>query len=81
MANPHHRKKHKEHLRQFKQREEAKGNTAHTKASAVLGVVGAVFGFGVTYLAIGNNWTWIALATLVCTIIGYFIGRNLDRGK
>ena len=81
MARPHHRKKHKEHLRQFKHREETKGSTAHSKASVIIAVVGAIFGMGVSYLATGGDWTTIAIATLACTIIGYFIGRNIDRGK
>jgi hypothetical protein len=52
MARPHHRKGHKEHLKQFQNR--AAGNTgeskAKAKASSVFAVGGAVVGMAILYL-------------------------------
>ena len=80
MARSHHRTKHKEHLRQYKNKIANEG-TAKSKASRVLAIGGAVFGVAVAYFATNGDFFWIAIALVVCSFIGYFIGRLIDSGK
>ncbi|HEU4861092.1 MAG TPA: hypothetical protein VFT15_14695 [Chitinophagaceae bacterium] len=81
MANPHHRKKHKEHLRQFQQR--AASNTgeskARAKASSVFAVGGAVTGMAILYFATQGDFIWALGGGVVGTAVGYLIGKNIDR--
>jgi len=81
MARSHHRKKHKEQLRQFKQKEETGSVSSKSKASGVLAVGGAVFGLAVGYIATQGDFFWVAIAALACSIIGYIIGRKVDSGR
>jgi hypothetical protein len=81
MANPHHRKKHKEHLRQFQQR--VASNTgeskARAKASSVFAVGGAVAGMAILYFATQGDFVWALGGGVVGAGIGYLIGKNIDR--
>lgn len=81
MANPHHRKKHKAHLRQFQQR--AASNTgeskAKAKASSVFAVGAAVAGLAIFYFATQGDFIWALAGGLGCGLIGYLIGKNVDR--
>ena len=81
MANPHHRKKHKEHLRQFQQR--VASNTgeskARSKASSVFAVGGAVAGMAILYFATQGDFVWALGGAVVGAAVGYLIGRNVDR--
>ena len=52
-----------------------------SKASRVMAVAGAVFGLAVSYLATGGDIFWVAIALVVCSFAGYFIGRSIDSGK
>lgn len=80
MARPHHRKKHKEHLQQFKHRNDPATNKARSKGSSVFAIVGAVFGLGISYLASGAM-LWMAIGTIAGLLAGYFIGKMIDQGK
>jgi uncharacterized membrane protein YfcA len=81
MANPHHRKKHKEHLRQFQNR--TSGQTGESKekakASSVFAVGGAVAGLAILYFATQGNFLWALGGGVVGGAIGFLIGKNLDR--
>lgn len=81
MANPHHRKKHKEHLRQFQQR--AAGQTGESKekakASTVFAVTGAVVGIAVLYFATQGNFMWAIGGGILGGVIGYLIGKSVDK--
>ncbi len=46
-----------------------------------MAVAGAVFGLAVSYLATGGDIFWVAIALVVCSFAGYFIGRSIDSGK
>jgi len=81
MARPHHRKKHREHLRQYKQRDDTAVGKAWGKASTILAVTGFVFGLGISYIATQGDTTWMIVATVVCTVGGYFIGRMIDNSN
>lgn len=81
MANPHHRKKHKEHLRQFQQRTAAQTGESKEKASAstVFAVTGAVVGIAVLYFATQGNFIWAIGGGVLGGLIGYLIGKGVDK--
>lgn len=84
MANPHHRKKHKTHVRSFKQsHDRTVTETAKTRSSGkwVFAVAGAVAGFVVSYFATDGSILWMALLTLGGGAAGYFIGNSIDKQK
>ncbi|MEI9809138.1 MAG: hypothetical protein WDO16_15455 [Bacteroidota bacterium] len=81
MARSHHRKKHKEHLRNFKQSHEG---TAAVKAKAK-GKAAGVFAFGgvavgllLGYLASNGSLIWAAVGLIAGGTAGYLIGRRVD---
>ena len=77
MANPHHRKKHKEQLRLFQKNRTTTETTAKGKAANIFAIVGAVIGLAVTYFATGNL-IWVAVGAVAGGMGGYFIGKNID---
>lgn len=81
MARPHHRKGHKEHLKQFQNR--AAGNTgeskAKAKASSVFAVGGAIAGLAVLYFATQGDFVWALGGAVGGAVIGYLIGKGVDR--
>ncbi|HEU5166931.1 MAG TPA: hypothetical protein VFU29_15380 [Chitinophagaceae bacterium] len=81
MARPHHRKGHKEHLKQFQNR--AAGNTgeskAKAKASSVFAVGGAIAGVAVLYFATQGDFVWALGGAVGGAVIGYLIGKGVDR--
>jgi hypothetical protein len=81
MARPHHRKNHKEHLQQFKHRNDPVANKGKAKGSGVFAIVGAVFGLGISYVAASGAITWIAIGTIAGLVAGYYIGKMIDKGK
>jgi len=81
MANPHHRKKHKEHLKQFQNRAAAGTGESKekAKASSVFAVGGAIAGLAVIYFATQGDFLWAAGGAVVGGFIGYLVGKNVDR--
>ena len=81
MANPHHRKKHKEHLKQFQNR--ATSTTGESKekakASSVFAIGGAIVGLAIFYFATQGDFLWALGGGVVGAAIGYLIGKNIDR--
>jgi hypothetical protein len=82
MARSHHRKKHKQHLQQFKHSQEIGADKLKSKSSAtwVFGIAGAILGFAVSYFASGAI-VWVAAGLIVGTAAGYFIGKKIDGQK
>jgi uncharacterized membrane protein YfcA len=81
MARTHHRKKHKEHLRQFKHSHDInKSKKIKTGASGVFGFGGVIAGILLGYFA-GGSIVWMAVGLVAGGIVGYFIGRRIDREK
>jgi uncharacterized membrane protein YfcA len=81
MARPHHRKGHKEHLKQFQNR--VAGNTgeskAKSKASSVFAVGGAIVGLAILYFATQGDFVWAFAGAVIGAAVGYLIGKNIDR--
>ena len=81
MARPHHRKGHKEHLKQFQNRNA--GNTGESKSkskpSTVFAVGGAVAGLAVLYFATQGGFVWAIGGAIAGAVIGYLIGKNVER--
>ena len=81
MARPHHRKGHKEHLKQFQSR--AASNTGESKSkskpSSVFGVGGAVAGLAILYFATQGDLIWALGGAVIGAAIGYFVGKNVEK--
>jgi hypothetical protein len=81
MARSHHRKKHKQSLKQFK--------TSHDTATAatasrnrvsgkwMFAVAGLILGVAIGYFASGAM-TWVAIGAIAGTAIGFLIGKKID---
>jgi hypothetical protein len=83
MARSHHRKKHKQHLQQFKHSQETTADTPKGKSSAkwVFGIAGAIIGFAVSYFASSGAMIWWAAGLIAGAAAGYFIGLRIDSQK
>lgn len=82
MARSHHRKKHKTHVRQFRQNHDthiADGNpSAKGKAAWILAIGGALAGFAISYFASNGSPLWVGLLTAAGGGIGYLVGNRMD---
>lgn len=81
MARSHHRKKHKEQLRQFKHKEETTVSTPKSKASNIFAIMGAIIGLAVSYFVSQGSVLWVSIGLVAGAIAGYFIGRRVDRSS
>ncbi|HEY6504179.1 MAG TPA: hypothetical protein VIZ28_09420 [Chitinophagaceae bacterium] len=84
MARPHHRKKHKEHLKNFKQSHEGSTSSfrrSKSKASAVFAFGGGAVGLLLVYLASNGALVWAGAGLVAGAVAGYLIGRRVDREK
>ncbi len=83
MARSHHRKKHKQHVQQFRHAFDDQNIVSKSKAPAkwVIGILGAVLGFAIGYFASAGNIVWMLAAMAAGGLGGYFIGRKIDTEK
>jgi len=80
MARSHHRKKHKEHLRQFQHTHgSAAATTPKRKAAKVFAVVGAVIGLAISYFASDRSIVWSIVGVIIGSAAGYLLGSNIDK--
>ena len=81
MANPHHRKKHKEHLKQFQNRIASQTGESKQKAkgSSVFALGGFIAGLAIFYFATQGDFVWAAVGAVIGGAVGYLIGKNIDR--
>lgn len=79
MARSHHRKKHKEHLRQFKQKTGTTWTTPKSKAANVFAVAGAAVGLIVSYFSAEGSLVWISVGLVAGGVCGWLIGRRVDQ--
>jgi hypothetical protein len=83
MARSHHRKKHKEHLRQFKHdHEHAPSEIAKGKSVWVFTIGGAIVGLMIAYFAAnGGAMAWSLLGLLAGATAGFLMGRKFDSAQ
>ena len=79
MARSHHRKKHKEHLRQYQHTQESVTQKTKGKAANVFTVVGAVAGLALGYFSSDRSPVWSIVIALAGATAGYLFGRSIDR--
>jgi shikimate kinase len=79
MARSHHRKKHKEHLRQFRHSHETASRVPKKgKASQTFAVAGVVLGLALGYFASVGSFLWMGIGLVAGGLAGYLIGRRID---
>jgi hypothetical protein len=79
MARSHHRKKHKSHVKQFKQSHDTTVSAnSKGKASWIIAIAGALVGFAITFFASGGSIIWMIAFTVLGGVVGYYIGKKMD---
>ncbi len=82
MPRSHHRKKHKSHVKQFKESHDTTVSAnAKGKAAWIFSIAAAAAGFAITFFASGGAWLWIAIFTAGCGAAGYYFGKKMDQEK
>jgi hypothetical protein len=82
MARSHHRKKHKEHVQQFKHRGDfVAAAKTKGKASWTFLIIGVIVGILLGYFASNGAVGWMAIGLAAGGAAGYFIGRRVDGSK
>jgi 1,4-dihydroxy-2-naphthoate octaprenyltransferase len=83
MARSHHRKKHKEHLRQFKHTHDnaSSSSSAKGKTTVIFTLIGIATGFAISYFAAAGNIFWIATGLIAGGIAGFYTGHKIDSDK
>ena len=82
MARSHHRKKHKENVRQFRHSPGmAESPATKGKAATIIMIVGALAGFAIGYFASEGVILWMTVGLLAGAVGGYFVGKRVDEGK
>ncbi len=80
MARSHHRKKHKEHLRQYQhEHDSTTASPAKGKAVKVFIVAGAIIGLAVSYFASDRSIVWSIIGIIAGAAAGYFLGNSIDK--
>ena len=80
MPRSHHRKKHKEHLRQYQHTND--GTSAKGKKGKVTGtfaIVGAILGIAIGYFATDGVMLWVAFGAVAGGLAGYLAGHYFDK--
>lgn len=79
MARSHHRKKHKQHLREFRHSHETTVTKSRGKASSVIPIAGGVLGFAIGFFASNGGVLAMAIGLILGALIGWMIGKNIDK--
>lgn len=80
MARSHHRKKHKEHLRQYQHSHDTAGTkTGKGKITGTVAIIGAILGMAVGYFATDGILLWLAFGAVAGGLGGYLAGRYFDK--
>jgi hypothetical protein len=76
LSMPQSRKRHGHHPYQKSSAIPAK---QRTKGRVTWAILFAVFGFLITFFAAGSNLILLSIVTIIAALIGYIIGRNLEK--
>jgi uncharacterized protein YcfJ len=80
MANTHHRKKHKEHLRQYQHSHDgASSKGKKGKVSGTIAVIGAILGIAIGYFATDGALIWVAFGAIAGGLAGYLVGHYFEK--
>ena len=79
MARSHHRKKHKQHLRNYQHSNDLSVRTGKTRVMGLFLLLGAGLGFAIGYFASGSVIAY-AIGTIAGATIGYLVGKKIDEG-
>lgn len=77
MARSHHRKKHKH----FQPPTHTGLPKEKRNAATIFAIVGGVVALIISYSATDGNPVWVIVITILGSLIGYLIGRNIDKEK
>ena len=81
MARSHHRKKHKQHVQQFKHKGDFVASKTKGKASYTFLIVGIIVGFLIGYFASNGAVGWMVIGLAAGGAAGYFTGKRIDASK
>ena len=81
MAKPHHRKKHKQHVQQFKHRGDFSAAKTKGKASYTFLIIGLIVGALIGYFASDSAVGWMAVGLVTGGAAGYLVGYRIDAAK
>ena len=81
MARSHHRKKHKEHLRQYQKTTEGVTSTRRAKVTGTFIAIGIILGIAIGYFSTGGELPWVIGVAVVGGVAGWFAGRYFDADK
>lgn len=80
MARSHHRKKHKEHLRQYQHNQEGNlSNLKKGKATGTFTAIGIIVGAAIGYFATDGVILWVALVAVAGGLAGFLTGHYIDK--
>ena len=72
MAKSHHRKKHKEHLRNYQHsHENSSSATRKGRITGTFAILGAILGIAIGYFATDGDLAWIAFGAVAGGLAGY----------
>lgn len=78
MARPHHRKKHKTQLRNYKHQQDELDHVRSRKSYLVFTVLGGLLGLAIGYFATETSWLWMISGVVLGSGAGYYFGKKLD---
>jgi hypothetical protein len=81
MAKPHHRKKHKQHVQQFKHRGDFGASKTKGKASYTFLIIGLIVGALIGYFASDSAVGWMGIGLVAGGAAGYLVGYRIDAAK
>lgn len=83
MARSHHRKKHREHVKQFRHSHDTATSSVSSngKATTIVMIIGALTGFAVAFFASGGVLLWMTAGLILGALGGYFAGKKIDAGN
>ena len=81
MARSHHRKKHREHVKQFRQSHDTATSAGSNGKATTIVIVGGLVGFAVAFFASGGVLLWMTLGLILGAAGGYFAGKKIDEGN
>ena len=81
MARSHHRKKHKQHVQQFKHKGDFAASKTKGKASYTFLIIGVIVGLLIGYFASNGEAGWMAVGLIVGGAAGFIIGKRIDAAK